>query len=290
MTDFSNWSNMKQSKFIKKWIVPFIAFASLTVFFRVFILDIYKINSSSMEPTLMAGDIIIVGKLCYGARIIKIFKLLKQGKIDYYRLPGFSTIKRGDIFVFDYHNINYSGDDIPDNYRSIFVKRCFTTPGNFTVIKKYDDKKELNISNLPGLFPQFYQNIWSISDYGPLYVPARGDSIRLNNINIQIYKNTILNEEQDFQFNHGGDEADEKSIPFYKFKYDYYFALGDNFYNSIDSRHNGFVCEKDILGKVILILFSIDNHKKGFKKIRLNRVVHIFRESKGFCVNERQVH
>lgn len=225
-----------------------------------------------MEPALIPGDIIVVSKLNYGARLVNVFKFFKQKEINYLRTPGLGRIKKADVFVFNSPEIDFSYDSILNNHKNISVKRCYATPGNFAIIKWGVDKEKFDNSNLPRLFPLCYENLWSLSDYGPLYVPARCDSIKLTHINIQIYKSHILNEDPNFQFNDSIVESDDEILPFYKFKYDYYFVLGDNFFNSIDSRHWGFVCEKDIIGKVLFVLFSLDDSRKGFKKIRFDRI------------------
>jgi signal peptidase I len=223
-----------------------------------------------MEPTLLAGDIIAVSKLTYGARIINLIKLIRRGEIDFYRLPGLSTIQVGDIFVFNSHKINYFNEAVYDNYSHIAVKRCFTTPGHFTIIKKSNKTNNISASNESDLFPRCFVNTWSSYAYGPLYVPAHDDSIKLTNVNIQIYKHIILSEDPNNQIN---DSIRSNLTPYYKFKRDYFFVLGDNFSNSIDSRYWGFVSEKDIIGEVVVVLCSFDNSKKGFRKIRFNRIL-----------------
>lgn len=57
----------------------------------------------------------------------------------------------------------------------------------------------------------------------------------------------------------------------YVFKENYYFMVGDNFYNSIDSRFWGFVPEKSIVGKAVLVLFSLDPDAKWYRKFRWGR-------------------
>jgi signal peptidase I len=242
--------NNRKIKFINKWCVPTIVCISFAILLRTLVIDVYKVPSSSMEPTLLAGDIIVVSKVNYGARIIKLLKLIKKGEIDFYRLPGLNTVKRGDIAV----------------------KRCFTAPGHFTIIKNGNKKNDISVSKEEYLFPRYYRSTWSLDDYGPLYVPAHDDSIRLTNVNIQIYKHIILSEDPNIQINDSIVCPDNNKISFYKFKQDYFFVIGDNFSESIDSRYWGFVSDKDIIGKVVAVLCSIDNSKKGLKKIRLHRV------------------
>ncbi len=264
--------NNRKIKFINKWCVPTIVCISFAILLRTLVIDVYKVPSSSMEPTLLAGDIIVVSKVNYGARIIKLLKLIKKGEIDFYRLPGLNTVKRGDIFVFNSHKINNFNEAVYDNYSHFAVKRCFTAPGHFTIIKNGNKKNDISVSKEEYLFPRYYRSTWSLDDYGPLYVPAHDDSIRLTNVNIQIYKHIILSEDPNIQINDSIVCPDNNKISFYKFKQDYFFVIGDNFSESIDSRYWGFVSDKDIIGKVVAVLCSIDNSKKGLKKIRLHRV------------------
>ena len=58
----------------------------------------------------------------------------------------------------------------------------------------------------------------------------------------------------------------------FTFSNNYYFMLGDNRHDSNDSRYWGFVPESNIIGKAVLILFSVDPHENGIKKIRWQRI------------------
>jgi len=268
-------SDNRKFKFICNWGVPVIVTITFAILLRILVLDVFQVPTSSMEPTLLPGDIIVISKLNYGARIKKLSKLIKQGEIDFYRLPGLCIVREGDIFVFNSHKINYFNEAVYDNYNYIAVKRCYTTPGHFTIIKNDIKKNDTNGSNESDLFPRCFRNIWSLDDYGPLYVPAHDDSIRLTNINIQIYKHIILTEDPNNQINDSTLLWEGNIIPYYKFKRDYYFVLGDNFSNSIDSRNWGFVADKDIIGRVVMVLCSFNDTKRGFEKIRFNRILKI---------------
>lgn len=57
----------------------------------------------------------------------------------------------------------------------------------------------------------------------------------------------------------------------YKFKGDYYFMLGDNLFKSRDSRYWGFVPRRNIIGKAVLVLFSLDPDEPWYKKFKWNR-------------------
>jgi signal peptidase I len=53
-----------------------------------------------MEPSVLAGDYIIVNKLAYGARIVKNFNFMQGGKFETFRVKGFGKVKRNDVLVF----------------------------------------------------------------------------------------------------------------------------------------------------------------------------------------------
>ena len=117
-----------------------IAFWSLLLwlFVRIFIFQSFQIPSSSMHPTLVEGDHIFVNKLAYGARIPITPLSLPIGKtyidwiqIPYLRLPGFSSVKRNDIIVFNYP----MEDEAPIDEKKEYVKRCIGLPGDTIKIK-----------------------------------------------------------------------------------------------------------------------------------------------------------
>ncbi|MCQ2188641.1 MAG: signal peptidase I [Paludibacteraceae bacterium] len=124
-------------------------------------------------------------------------------------------------------------------------------------------------------FPQTKaDNKWTRDNYGPIHIPARGETIELNADNIDLYAQAIRNYEGNKLEYSGGDiKINGETVSSYTFKMNYYWMMGDNRHNSADSRYWGFVPEDHIVGKPIFIWLSIDDDKTGFfNRIRTERI------------------
>lgn len=117
------------------------------------------------------------------------------------------------------------------------------------------------------LFPD-----WTTDQYGPVHIPAKGESVELTPQNLAMYKRVIdVYEDNDLVIN--GDQILINGSPAtsYTFRYDYYWMMGDNRHNSEDSRFWGFVPETHIVGKPMFIWMSLKNSKLS-DGIRWNRI------------------
>lgn len=255
----------------------------IAIILRVFFLEIYKIPSSSMEPTLLPGDIILVSKMSYGARFLRLGRLLNINRREYLRLPGWNRIRKGDVFVFNWPKYSSVIDSASDIYGSAVVKRCYGMPGDSVVIKneKSGISNGRSMSVEPGyndygdvLFPHDSSLKWTIDNYGPLFVPEKGKSLNLSEKNEQWYKEVLLFENNKDRITDSPGKKTGYTRTQHIFTDNYYFMTGDNFYNSQDSRYWGFVPEGNIIGKAVFVLFSSDPQKSGFSKIRWNRFFH----------------
>ncbi len=117
---------------------------------------------------------------------------------------------------------------------------------------------------------------WTRDNYGPIWIPKKGESIALNMDNIAIYERPIrVYEGNELTVKNGQIYINGQHATSYTFKMDYYWMQGDNRHNSADSRYWGFVPEDHIVGKPIFIWWSSDPDRHGFSGIRWSRLFNI---------------
>ena len=126
------------------------------------------------------------------------------------------------------------------------------------------------------LYPQNGYTGWTQDNYGPIWIPKKGESIKLTPENIAIYERPIRNYEgNDLKVTPEGEFfINGKKVTEYTFKMDYYWMQGDNRHCSADSRYWGFVPEDHVVGKPIFIWLSTDADRSWFSghHIRWNRL------------------
>ena len=237
---------------------------------RVFLFDRFVIPTSSMEPTLMAGDCIWVNKTLMGPRIYCNFNFTESAPFVCARLKGRRDVKPNDVIVFNCP-YGWKKHEIAFKLNHLYAKRCIGCPGDSVGISR----GWFTNNHYPGVIGNAGRQVafaamehdadcnkylrsgwlhridttWTIRDFGPVYVPKSDECVELDRKTRALYAEVI---------------AFETGVPIdtvmksYTFKKNWYYACGDNVTNSNDSRHWGFIPEDFIVGIATRIGFSKD--------------------------------
>jgi signal peptidase I len=261
----------KLSKYFK--ILLLIIIVALII--KAFAFDAFQIPSASMENTLLPGDFIIANKFAYELSTPQEIPILDI-RIPHKNLFEVSKPKIKDIIVFQFPRgfENYSL-----NNNSKYIKRIIAGPhdtlkitnGEITVngkvlvlpstIKISKDKQRSGWLIDERIYPPGAK--WNKDNYGPIIIPAKGDTIKITPENFELYKSIIV---MDF-----GERAlipegtiitlAGKAISEYVLTQDHYFVTGDNTEVSMDSRYFGFITDNMIIGRAMFIYWSYNSDK-----------------------------
>lgn len=162
--------------------------------------------------------------------------------------------------------------DNAGNYVYTLTKEDVARLKRFPVVKSIFPQIDSGAD--PQVFPHDTAHYkWTQDNFGPLYIPKKGATVTLTPENIALYRRIIAVyehnklEEKGNKFYINGKETNQ-----YTFKMNYYWMMGDNRHNSLDSRYWGFVPEDHIVGKAWLIWMSWG--KNGIRWSRLFSGIH----------------
>ena len=261
------------------------------VLFQITCFTSFRIPTDSMQPTLQPGDNILVNKSIMGARIFNIWEAAEDKEIKIYRLPGIGKVKHNNVLVFHYP-YPHKNDSLSMHLLKYYVKRCIALPGDTMgireghyYIKGIDEpignvEAQERIARLDGenargivmdAYPWDKYIDWSIQDFGPLHVPAAGQTVVMDSTAVKLYRN-LVEWEQKKKLTFQGKEVflGDSLIQEYRFRENYYFVGGDYMENSKDSRYWGLLPEPYIVGVATRIWKSVD---RSTGKIRWDRVM-----------------
>jgi len=163
--------------------------------------------------------------------------------------------------------------------------RMFMTTGAADEMSKMSHVKSVNKLSAPEgvfedyIYPHHPDFPWNVDNFGPVYVPREGSTIKLDAKNAILYGRCITKyegntlEERDGKYFINGEESET-----YTFKMDYFFMMGDNRHNSADSRFWGFVPDDHIVGKAVFIWMSWNTNGNLLNKIRWNRLFRLIHD------------
>ena len=194
----------------------------IVLIFRSFLFEPFKIPSGSMVPTLLVGDFIVVNKFTYGLRL----PVLNTKFIE------MNNPQRGDVVVFRF----------PQDGKINYIKRVIGLPGDTVVYRN----KQLFIN---GEEVGLTDNGRYTRQSSKCSQAREGDQRleeNLGNISHSIVQRKGIN---------------QRSTQTWRIPDGHYFVMGDNRDNSNDSRFWGYVPERNLVGKAVLIWLNFDYHQ-----------------------------
>ena len=215
---------------------------ALVFFLRSFLYEPFKIPSSSMVPTLLVGDLILVNKFTYGVRLPIINK----------KVIELNNPQRGDVMVFKY----------PRDMSQDYIKRVVGVPGDKIT---YENKK-LTVNGKPIAYTQLddYLNEDSLQYSKQATENLNGVEHRI--IATESAPSVNVAQVMDFPNSEACSYRSEGftcTVPAGN-----YFMMGDNRDNSLDSRYWGFVPDKNIVGKAFFVWMNLSNPLKRIGSIQ----------------------
>lgn len=240
---------------------------------RVTLFDYFTIPTESMCPTLKPGDKVVVNKLLMGGRIYKNLHFEKEGQeLESWRLKGWRSVEINDICIF---NFPHHRDKMSFVINNVFCKRCIGLPGDTISIQGgwyVNSNYKGELGNIEGqrqqsLVPDSLLNNegltgrhcmgWTLKEFGPFYLPRKGEVIHLTTREAQLYYRILeweTGKDIDWDLENRIVTLDGEVVTEHEFKHSYYFMAGDNVLYSSDSRYWGLVPEEYIIGIVGWIL------------------------------------
>ena len=207
---------------------------------RSFLAEPFRIPSSSMMPTLLIGDFILVNKFAYGLRL----------PVTNHKIVSFGEPERGDVIVF-----RYPGDSPNDPDRGTdFIKRVVGVPGDTITYRN----KVVYVNGEA----QAQQDLGTYVGSGS-GADMSGNALRVEDLS-GVKHRILVRRDDGFQgMREGSFQVPEGA----------YFVLGDNRDNSRDSRYWGVVPEQNLVGKAFLIWMNFDNKTAEFELGRVGDLI-----------------
>jgi signal peptidase I len=254
-----------QKDFVKDVLFVLVAFLVL----NSFVVASFVVPTGSMENEIMAGDFLFVNKFLYGGTTPRNVPFLEI-RLPWFRLPALRSVERGDVIVFEFPGYR---DEVRASEFQFYLKRCIAMSGDTIQIvnrvlmvngKKAPLPRNMKFNNLrmkpagygeDAIFPRGAP--YNEDNWGPEIVPAKGDVIPLTAGSIDRWRTFIAREGHAVRARDDGTIlVDGSPSASYSVQRNYYFGMGDNRDNSLDSRFWGYIPEENIVGTPIIVYWS----------------------------------
>ncbi len=214
-----------------------------------------------------------------------LYNELESFQVSHKYLIGGQLMKFKDLGIDASERIqDIRGPEIDPKTGARIGMKILMTPNAAKQLKTWSEIKDVQVMTEPKedsvdgkVFPDFPGMQWSKDNYGPLYIPKKGDHIPMTVSNYYVYQKAIRDYENNPSLTLVGNQVmlDGQPIKEYVMKMDYYFMMGDNRDNSEDSRYWGFVPEDHVVGKPLIIWLSLDHDVPWYKLVRWNRMFKV---------------
>jgi signal peptidase I len=258
-----------KSEGFKGFIRDLVYAAVAVLIINSFLLASFEVPTGSMEDTVKIGDRLFVNKFIYGGSTPYTIPLTSI-RIPHFRVPGFRSVRQGDVIVFDWPG---DRDQVDKPSQVWYLKRCIALPGDTVRIDQrvvyVNEKKMQNPEHAKYIRPARMPNDWdpdmfprgssfNKDNYGPIIVPKKGMTLNLNAQSFVSWEVFIQREGHTAELIGDKILVDGRETSSYVVARDYLFAMGDNRDNSLDGRFWGFVPMEDVIGTPMIVYWSWD--------------------------------
>ena len=264
----------------------------------VFFVASAHIPSSSMAPTLIAGDYVLIKKWQVGPRFFNPMDAAGHRPLTIHRWAGTRGIRRNDVLVFNYPYPERE-DSIGFKLSLYYIKRCIALPGD--TLRIVDSRYRVSghdgtlgnlamqdslqrtpdsvlMADISTRYLRIYPNDtafgWTRKRFGPLYIPRKGGVVGLTHRTYALYKNLIEWEQRKKLTEADGQYyLNDSLVRSYTFLKNYLFMGGDNSLASVDSRYWGPLPEEYVLGRASLIWNSVNMTTDKVRRARIMKQI-----------------